>query len=118
MRPTDKQIVRFREMAESGKLYTDIQRQYPQFTVDQVRHCCLGHTGKDVGGPIQEVGRWDGSNVWLRGDASPHARLTEAQAKKVLRSKKKGADLAREFGVAASTIYMLRRGETWKHLPR
>jgi hypothetical protein len=27
-----------------------------------------------------------------------------------------GAEWARKLGVSASTIYMLRRGETWQHL--
>ena len=97
---------------------------HPPFSVDQVRHYCLGHTGRKVGGPIQKVDRWYGSNVWLRGANSPHAELTEKQARKVLddwdekadRWRKSGADWARKLSVSSSTIYMLRRGETWKFL--
>lgn len=123
-RPDDKTVVKWRELAEDGYLYAEIARMYPDYSVDQVRHYCLGHTGRNIPGPIQRVDRWYGSNVWLRGENSPHSELTEAQAKKVLddwdektdRWKQSGAEWARKLGVSPSTIYMLRRGETWKHL--
>ncbi|MDG2283785.1 MAG: hypothetical protein P8L45_11730, partial [Longimicrobiales bacterium] len=90
----------------------------------QVRHYCLGHTGRKLGGPIQRVDRWYGSNVWLRGENSPHSELTLKKAQKVLddwdeekdRWRRSGAAWARTLKVSPSTIYMLRRGETWKHL--
>jgi hypothetical protein len=96
----------------------------PEFSVDQVRHYCLGHTGRKLPGPIQRVDRWYGSNVWLRGENSPHAELNIKQARKILDDwdekndswKLSGAEWARKLGVSPSTIYMLRRGETWKHL--
>jgi len=55
---------------------------------------------------------------------SPHAELSEAQAVAALddwdeeadRWGSSGAAWARKIGVSPSTIYMLRRGETWKHL--
>ena len=74
----------WRDLAEEGYLYAEISRKYPPFSVDQVRHYCLGHTGRKIGGPIQKVDRWYGSNVWLRGANSPHAELTEKQARRVL----------------------------------
>ncbi|MDX1646003.1 MAG: hypothetical protein R3304_02570 [Longimicrobiales bacterium] len=123
-RPDDKTVVKWRELAEEGYLYAEIARMYPDYSVDQVRHYCLGHTGRNIPGPIQRVDRWYGSNVWLRGENSPHSELSEEQALKVLndwdeeadRWKQSGAEWARELGVSPSTIYMLRRGETWKHL--
>ncbi len=123
-RPTDTLVVKWRKLAEDGYLYAEIARMNPQFSVDQVRHYCLGHTGRDLPGPIQRVDRWYGSNVWLRGENSPHALLTAGQAKKVLndwdekadRWKTAGAEWARKLGVSPSTILMLRRGETWQHL--
>ncbi len=123
-RPDDKIVVKRREQAEDGYLYAEIARMYPDFSVDQVRHYCLGHTGRNLPGPIQRVDRWYGSNVWLRGENSPHSELSEGQAIKVLddwdekadRWKQSGAEWARKLGVSPSTIYMLRRGETWKHL--
>lgn len=123
-RPNTEQVRAWRDLAEDGYLYAEISRMCPPFSVDQVRHYCLGHTGRKMGGPIQKVDRWYGSNVWLRGPNSPHAELTEKQAQRVLddwdekadRWKKSGADWARKLGVSPSTIYMLRRGETWKYL--
>ena len=123
-RPPDDLVVKWRELAEEGYLYAEIARRYSRFSVDQVRHYCLGHTGRKLGGPVQRVDRWYGSNVWLRGENSPHSELTIKQAQRVLddwdekndRWKRSGADWARKFKVSPSTIYMLRRGETWKHL--
>ena len=117
-------VKEWRDLAEEGFLYAEIARLYPGFSVDQVRHYCLGHTGRKIPGPIQRVDRWHGSNVWLRGENSPHSELTEEAARKVLddwdeeadRWQIPGTDWARELGVSASTIYMLRRGQTWKHL--
>jgi hypothetical protein len=123
-KPDDKLVVKWRELAEDGFLYAEISRMHPRFSVDQVRHYCLGHTGRKLPGPIQRVDRWYGSNVWLRGENSPHAELTIKQAQRVLDDwdekaddwKLSGADWARKLNVSPSTIYMLRRGETWKHL--
>ncbi|HSG07894.1 MAG TPA: hypothetical protein VLA36_06040 [Longimicrobiales bacterium] len=123
-RPPGPLVKKWRDLAEEGYLYAEISRMYPSYSVDQVRHYCLGHTGRKIAGPVQRVDRWYGSNVWLRGSNSPHAELTEAQAKKVLddwdekadRWKMAGAEWARRLGVSPSTIYMLRRGETWAHL--
>lgn len=123
-RPDEEIVVKWRELAEEGYLYAEIARMYPDFSVDQVRHYCLGHTGRNMPGPIQRVDRWYGSNVWLRGENSPHSELSEEQALEVLddwdeksdRWKRSGAEWARELGVSPSTIYMLRRGETWKYL--
>ena len=125
MAKPNKELVReWRKLAEEGHLYTEISRRYPRFSVNQVRHYCLGHTGRKFGGPVQRVGRWKGSNVWLRGEKSPHSELTLKQAKKVLddwdekkdRWGSPGSVWAKKLDVSASTIYMLRRGETWKHL--
>lgn len=123
-KPDAKMVVKWRQLAEDGYLYAEIARMHPGYSVDQVRHYCLGHTGRNIGGPIQRVDRWYGSNVWLRGENSPHCELTLKQATKVLddwdekadRWKSSGAEWARKFNVSPSTIYMLRRGETWKHL--
>ncbi len=123
-RPDDRLIVRWRNLAEEGYLYAEIVRMYPDFTIDQVRHYCVGNTGRKAGGPIQRTDRWYGSNPWMRGDQSPHAQLSAKQAQRILDDwdakadgwKSSGAAWARKLGVSPSTIYMLRRGETWKHL--
>jgi hypothetical protein len=123
-KPPGALVVKWRDLAEEGYLYAEIARMYPEYSVDQIRHYCLGHTGRKLPGPIQRVDRWYGSNVWLRGSNSPHAELTEDQARKVLddwdneagRWRTPGAEWARRLKVSPSTIYMLRRGETWQHL--
>ncbi len=123
-KPPAALVVKWREQAEEGYLYAEIARMNPGYSVDQVRHYCLGHTGRDIPGPVQRIDRWYGSNVWLRGENSPHAELTEEEATAVLddwdeetdRWGKSGAEWARELGVSPSTIYMLRRGETWTFL--
>lgn len=123
-KPPASLVVKWREMADDGYLYAEIARLNPEYSVDQVRHYCLGHTGRHIPGPIQRVDRWYGSNVWLRGSNSPHAELTEEQARKVLDDWDEekdnwgtpGAEWARRLQVSPSTIYMLRRGETWKFL--
>ena len=123
-RPPAALIIKWRDLAESGWTYAKIQREYPQYSVDQVRHYCLGATGKKLPGPRQEPGRWGGRHPWLEGELSHHARLTTEQAIAILDDWDEerdgwgtsGAEWARQLGVSASTIYMLRRGETWTHL--
>lgn len=123
-KPPAALVVKWRDMAEDGYLYAEIARMHPEYSVDQVRHYCLGHTGRNIPGPVQRVDRWYGSNVWLRGENSPHAELTREQAEAILddwdeeadKWGRSGAEWAREIGVSPSTIYMLRRGETWKFL--
>lgn len=123
-KPAGALVVKWRDLAAEGLSYAEIQRRHPEYTADQVRHYCMGHAGKKLPGPIQPPGRWNGSNVWLRGEKSPHAELTEKQARQILedwdeerdRWGTAGAEWADRFGVSASTVYMLRRGETWGHL--
>lgn len=47
------------------------------------------------------------------------SRLTEAQARAILASVRAGVSgyrLARDYGVSHRTVYLIARGETWKHL--
>ena len=53
-----------------------------------------------------------------RGAKHLSAKLTEEQAKYVLASSANSSALAKELGVTYQTIYALRTGITWKHLPR
>ena len=53
-----------------------------------------------------------------RGAEHLSAKLTEEQAKYVLASSANSSALAKELGVTYQTIYALRTGITWKHLPR
>jgi hypothetical protein len=52
----------------------------------------------------------------LRGQASPHSRLTEAQAREVLQSPLGNKQLADKFGVSSSAIWLIRNGKNWRHL--
>lgn len=123
-KPPGALVVQWRDLAASGCTYAEIQRRHPEYTADQVRHYCLGTAGKKLPGPLQKPGRWEGSNVWLRGESSPHAELSEEQVLEVLDDWDEdagdwgtsGAEWARRLGVSPSTIHMLRRGETWQHL--
>jgi len=123
-KPPGALVVQWRDLAEDGWSYAAIARKYPKYTADQVRHYCMGTAGKNLPGPLQKAGRWEGRNVWLQGEKSPHAELTTEQAIEVLddwdedaeRWKTSGAEWARKLGVSPSTTHMLRRGETWRHL--
>lgn len=53
-----------------------------------------------------------------RGGRHRSAKLTEEQAKYVLASSAKSSALAKELGTTYQTIYALRTGITWRHLPR
>jgi hypothetical protein len=123
-KPPGPLVVKWRDLAAEGRSYAEIARRYPKYSADQVRHYCLGTSGKKLPGPLQKPGRWKGRNVWLQGEKSPHAELTRAQALSVLddwdddrdRWGTSGTEWARRLKVSASTIHMLRRGETWQHL--
>lgn len=123
-KPSGATVIIWRDLAQEGYTYAEIARKYPEYTVNQIRHYCLGNTGSRLPGPIQKSGRWQGSNVWLRGEKSPHAAMTMAQALEVLedwdkkngRWKHSAAYWAKTLGVSPSAIQQLRRGDTWRHL--
>ncbi len=123
-KPTGAAVIIWRDLAEEGYTYAEIHRKYPKFTVNQIRHYCLGNTGRKLPGPIQASGRWLGHNVWLQGEKSPHAGMTQAQALEVLadwdgakgRWKRSASYWAKTLSVSPSAIQQLRRGDTWQHL--
>lgn len=53
---------------------------------------------------------------WKRGSGHYAARLTEDQVREIRGSSERTTDVAERFGVAKTTISMIRRGRTWKHL--
>jgi hypothetical protein len=83
-KPTGATVIIWRDLAQEGYTYAEIARKFPEYTVNQIRHYCLGNTGKKLPGPIQASGRWKGHNVWLQGEKSPHAGITRGQALEVL----------------------------------
>ena len=110
-------------LAQEGRFYVDIAKDFPLYTVSQIRHYCLGNSGAKAPGPIQQIMRWPG-NPWLRGEKSPHALLNEKQVRQVLGDwdEEKGywrnaaRHWARVLKVSPSTILAARRGDTWMHL--
>ncbi len=123
-RPPADLVETWRALAAARTSYAEIARRYPDYSADQVRHYCIGTAGRHLPGPLQPPGRWNGRNVWLQGEKSPHAELTKEQALAVLedwdderdRWATPGSEWARRLEVSPSTIHMLRRGETWRHL--
>lgn len=123
-KPPGPLVVKWRDLAADGMTYAEIHRRHPEYTEDQIRHYCVGTAGRRLPGPLQRPGRWKGRNAWLQGDNSPNSELTEEQARAVLDDwdeekgdwKTPGTIWAETLGVSPSTIYMLRRGETWEHL--
>ena len=82
-KPTLPLIVKWRDLAQEGRFYTDIAKVFPDYTASQIRHYCLGNSGANAPGPVQKRGRWP-DNPWLQGEKSPHALLDEKQVRKVL----------------------------------
>jgi hypothetical protein len=123
-KPSGPLVVSWRDLAAEGLTYAEIARRHPQYSDDQVRHYCMGTAGRKLPGPLQGSGRWRGRNAWLQGESSPNAVVTTEQATAVLdewdhereRWLTPGTEWAKRLGVSPSTIYMLRRGETWEHL--
>ena len=123
-KPSGAIVIIWRDLAEEGYTYAEIARKFPDFTVNQIRHYCLGNTGARLPGPIQKSGRWHGRNVWLQGEKSPHAGMSKEDALNVLedwdedrgRWKHSAAYWAEQLDVSPSAIQQLRRGDTWKHL--
>lgn len=51
-----------------------------------------------------------------KGEASPTAILTEAQAREIKFGSEMGSVLAKRFGISQATVSAIRRGRLWKHL--
>ncbi len=122
-RPPLPLIVKWRDLAEEGRLYADIAKAFPGYTASQIRHYCLGQSGAKAPGPIQKPRRWS-DNPWLQGEKSPLALLDEKQVREVLDDwddekgywRNAAGHWAKVLKVSPSTILAVRRGVTWKHL--
>ena len=53
----------------------------------------------------------------LRGEDHNLAKFTEDQVMEIRASDERGKDLAKRYGVAQTTIFDIRKGRSWKHLP-
>ncbi len=51
-------IVKWRDLAQEGRFYTDIATAFPDYTASQIRHYCLGTSGAKAPGPLQKRRRW------------------------------------------------------------
>ena len=122
-RPPLPLIVKWRDLAQEGRYYADIAKDFPDYTVSQIRHYCLGTSGVSAPGPLQKRRRWS-DNPWLQGGRSPHALLDEKQVREVLDDwddekcywRNSAGHWAKLLRVSPSTILAARRGDTWKHL--
>ncbi len=116
-------IVKWRDLAQEGRFYNDIAKDFPDYTASQVRHYCLGNSGANAPGPRQQLRRWP-DNPWLQGEKSPHALLNETQVRQVLDDwddekgywGKPAGHWGKVLSVSPSTILAARSGGTWKHL--
>lgn len=62
----------------------------------------------------RHLGRIGGKqNDWARGERNPKAKLTPAQVEQVREAKGSSYAVARSFGVNATTVQRIRRGESW-----
>jgi hypothetical protein len=52
------------------------------------------------------------------GDANPRAKLTDLDVMNILSSPLNGLRLADKYNVTSTTIYFIRQGKTWTHIPR
>lgn len=53
-----------------------------------------------------------------RGERTPRAKLTAEKVVEILNSTESTRALSKRYGVSFTAIWVLRRGETWKHIPR
>lgn len=52
----------------------------------------------------------------IEGERHPDALLSTSDARYILNSQERGADVARYFGVHPNTVYALRKRRSWKHI--
>lgn len=55
-------------------------------------------------------------NLVLLGESNGFAKLNNKLVLKIIKSKKNGVELAKELNLDSTTIYRVRRGESWTHV--
>lgn len=78
------------------------------------RHLILGNQQMNIH-DMDAKGRR--GKVYLKGERSGRAILSESEVLQIRRSDKTTAQLAKEYGVSTACIDRARRGLNWKHLP-
>ncbi len=61
-RPPLPLIVQWRDLTQEGRFYTDIAKDFPDYTASQIRHHCLGNSGANAPGPLQQLRRSSGGD--------------------------------------------------------
>lgn len=79
---------------------------------------CVNPRHLRVGSTLENVKDRDSKERACRGSRCHRSRLSEADVLAVLESMESYAALARRLGVSANSIRAIRRGKSWKHLPR
>lgn len=85
-------------------------------TCDNPPCCNPAHLwrGTDLDNQRDKVAKGRQRNNPLRGEDSPHAKLTQQQVLAIRASQKRGAELAAEYRVSQTTISSVRNYRTWK----
>lgn len=113
---SDRQVMDVLEQIMAGNSYMELARQHGvcQATVQSIA------TGKTY----KHVPRPPGFKPLSRsqpGSRNPMTKLKEGDVKQIIQMLHRGAGLtetAQHFGVAATTVELIRQGRTWKHVPR
>ena len=76
-------------------------------------HLFLGTKGDNMRDCIKK-GRY--RNGYLRGEASPLAKLTEVQVREILADSRKSSEIARAYNVSHAAIWMIKTRRKWRHV--
>lgn len=79
---------------------------------------CVNPRHLRVGSTLENVMDRDSKERLCRGSRCHRSRLSEADVRAVLESSESDTELGRRFGVAPQSIYAIRTGRSWKHIPR
>ena len=113
---TDDAVVQILRLLKEGDSVTSVAREVGS-SFDTVLWIALGHSYKHV----DRAGYVHVGASGRVGAANPKAKLDEAAVVEMLGMVARGvscAAVARHYGVSAETVYSIRDGRTWKHVPR
>ena len=113
---TDDAVVQILRLLQEGHPVSSVAKTVGA-SPDTVLWIALGHSYKHV----DRAGYVHGGASGRAGAANPKAKLDEAAVVEMLGMVARGvscAAVARHYGVSAETVYSIRDGRTWKHVPR
>ena len=76
-------------------------------------HLWLG-TARDNVQDMHKKGRYH--HAACKGELNHLSKLTDQQARRIKYGTQTAAQAAAEFGVSTATVYMMRKGLSWKHI--